>query len=143
MLAHVRRPTSSVWALVVVLLHGAGGVLRAQLTEAGESIRVGVVQGNIDQGVKWAEEWAQRTLANYEAGTREAAAEGARIVVWPETAIPGLPEANRSLAERLESLAVLAGFDSFKQNPLPWMGIVVVWFFILAALSFLPAGQLA
>ena len=97
------------WILAVVVLHGVGGLLRGQSADPGETLRVGIVQGNIDQGVKWRPDWAERTLANYEEGTREAAAQGARLVVWPETAVPGLPEANPELAGRLEALASETG----------------------------------
>ena len=41
----------------------------------GRTLRVAVLQGNIDQGVKWSPEWAERTLAIYEELTRAAAAQ--------------------------------------------------------------------
>jgi apolipoprotein N-acyltransferase len=66
---------------------------------------VAVLQGNIDQGVKWSRDWAERTLAIYEDLTRAAAADGARLVVWPETAVPGSPDADAMLRERLLALA--------------------------------------
>lgn len=54
---------------------------------AGE-VRVGVAQGNIDQAVKWDPSFRAATLRTYVALTREAAAEGAEFVLWPETAVP-------------------------------------------------------
>lgn len=69
------------------------------------SVRIGVVQGNVDQDVKWSPEWAERTLADYEALTRRAADDGAQVVVWPETAVPGSPDYDPNLAERLAALA--------------------------------------
>ena len=38
-----------------------------------ETLRVAVIQGNIDQGVKWNAAWIESTLAKYESLSREAA----------------------------------------------------------------------
>ncbi|MEB2345588.1 MAG: apolipoprotein N-acyltransferase [Deltaproteobacteria bacterium] len=97
------------WAALaaIALLHGAGGLDLA--LEPGDEglarVRVAVAQGNIGQGVKWSPEWADRTLALYEELTRRAAGEGAQVVVWPETAVPGSPDAFPELADRLAGLA--------------------------------------
>jgi apolipoprotein N-acyltransferase len=64
-----------------------------------------VLQGNIDQGQKWSPAFAEETLRIYEELTRAAVARGARIVAWPETAVPGSPDVDRTLRLRLESLA--------------------------------------
>jgi len=90
----------------VALAHAAGLALGAAAKPAsGEPIRVAVLQGNIDQGVKWSEAWRERTFQIYADLTREAARRGARIVVWPETAVPGALEAEPSLAASLRALA--------------------------------------
>ncbi len=68
-------------------------------------VSVAVLQGNIEQGVKWSPDWAERTLAIYDGLTRRAAEEGARVIVWPETAVPGSPEGDPELMDRLLSLA--------------------------------------
>jgi apolipoprotein N-acyltransferase len=98
-------------ALVALLaLHAVGALLAARpLPAAQQSLRVAVLQGSIDQGVKWSPEWADRTLSIYEELTRAAAAEGARVVVWPETAAPGSPDTNPGLRARLAALAREAG----------------------------------
>jgi apolipoprotein N-acyltransferase len=92
---------------VVALAHAAGFALGA--SEPDESglarLKVGVLQGNIDQGVKWSPDEAERTLAIYEALTREAAARGARVIVWPETAVPGAIADGREAKARIERLA--------------------------------------
>jgi apolipoprotein N-acyltransferase len=68
-------------------------------------VLVAVLQGDIDQGVKWSADWAERTLEIYEGLTHQAVARGARVVVWPETAVPGSPDADGDLRARLETLA--------------------------------------
>jgi apolipoprotein N-acyltransferase len=91
----------------VALLHAAGIALSAGGDdEAGlPRLRVAVLQGNIDQGVKWDPAWAERTVEIYERLTREAAARGARLVVWPESAVPGAIVPERDDHLRFERLA--------------------------------------
>ena len=87
-------------------LLGAGALdLARDPGQPSETIRIGVLQGNVDQDVKWSPEWAERTLADSAALTRRAADDGARVVVWPETAVPGSPDYDPILAERLAELA--------------------------------------
>lgn len=102
------RPPRRVLAAlgVVVLAHGVAAALPDPEAEAGRpTVRVAVLQGNIDQGVKWNRAWIDRTLEAYEELSRSAAAEGAQLVVWPETAVPGALEANAGLRGRVEDLA--------------------------------------
>jgi apolipoprotein N-acyltransferase len=54
----------------------------------GPAIRVGLLQGNIDQSVKWDRRYQSRTLETYERLARLAAAERPSLVIWPETALP-------------------------------------------------------
>ena len=100
-------PARALTAVAFVgLVHVAGALdLAREQSADGPRLRVAVAQGNIDQGVKWSPDWADRTLAIYEDLTRRAAAEGAQVVLWPETAVPGLPEANPELADFLAGLA--------------------------------------
>jgi apolipoprotein N-acyltransferase len=66
---------------------------------------VAVLQGNIDQGVKWSPEWVESTLGIYEDLSRRAAAQGARVIVWPETAVPGAIDPGQDDPLRFERLA--------------------------------------
>lgn len=49
---------------------------------------VALVQGSIDQGVKWDPTSRDGTLAVYRTSTLEAARRGAKLIVWPETSLP-------------------------------------------------------
>src|SRR5206468_2639193 len=71
----------------------------------GERVRVAVLQGNIDQGVKWSPEWFESTLETYVDLTREAAAAGAEVVVWPESALPAALEVDGDARDLLANLA--------------------------------------
>ncbi len=53
---------------------------------ASETLSVAIVQGNIDQAIKWERAYQRQTLQTYAELTREGAA--ARLVVWPEAAVP-------------------------------------------------------
>jgi len=91
----------------VLLAHALGyGMAAAEADESGlPRLRVAVLQGNIDQGVKWSPEFAERTLGIYEDLSRRAAARGARVIVWPETAVPGAIDPGRDDQLRFERLA--------------------------------------
>ncbi|MGI9592716.1 MAG: apolipoprotein N-acyltransferase [Myxococcota bacterium] len=93
--------------LALVLAAHAGGLgLRAlEAPDPPETVRVAVLQGNIEQGVKWSRDWYARTLGIYEALSREAAARGAEVIVWPETAVPGWLGVDGTNGEPLQSLA--------------------------------------
>ncbi len=54
------------------------------------SLQVALVQGNIDQSVKWDPAWQGKTLSIYSELTRVAAREHPRLIVWPEAAVPFL-----------------------------------------------------
>ncbi|HKJ24616.1 MAG TPA: apolipoprotein N-acyltransferase, partial [Myxococcota bacterium] len=97
-----RRATWLAPALVV-LAHVLGSL--APAPPDGPTIRTAVVQGNIDQGVKWSPEWADRTLAIYERLSRAAADDGAELILWPETAVPGSVNRNPETHARLAALS--------------------------------------
>jgi apolipoprotein N-acyltransferase len=110
-----RRPSvATVSALVCVLaLHAFGFANRTQPgvndDMLPETIRIAAIQGNIDQGVKWNAAWVERTLAIYEDLSRQAVADGAQIVVWPETAVPGAIEADEAMRGRIAALSHESG----------------------------------
>jgi apolipoprotein N-acyltransferase len=105
--ARRRIPTSAavVAGSVVALAHLVGWLAPDPDAEARATLRVGVLQGNIDQGVKWSPDHVESTLVIYEDLTRRATREGARLVVWPETAVPGSIERDGRLRSRLARLA--------------------------------------
>lgn len=101
-----RRPPASVWgALACVALAHAVGAWLGPPDDDGDTLRLAVLQGNIDQGVKWSPAFAEETLRSYEELSREAARRGARLVVWPETAVPGSLDSDPALRARLTALA--------------------------------------
>ena len=101
-----RRPATRLALAAVLLAHGLGALAPDPEADPGrETVRIAVLQGNIDQGVKWNRAFAERTLRTYEQQTRAAVAAGARVVVWPETAVPGAVDGDPGLRARLAALA--------------------------------------
>jgi apolipoprotein N-acyltransferase len=102
----IRLPRALAALGVVALALGLGALSNATAARpSGGSLRVGLLQGNIDQGVKWSPAFADETMLAYEALSRQAVAAGARLVVWPETAVPGSVETERGFGPRLAQLA--------------------------------------
>ena len=52
------------------------------------TLGVGLVQGNIDQSVKWDESFQKETLRIYERLSLRVAEKEAELIIWPETATP-------------------------------------------------------
>ena len=56
--------------------------------EEGRQVKVALIQGNIPQDQKWDAAHAAGILNTYLTLTREAAAKGAQLVIWPESSTP-------------------------------------------------------
>ena len=76
--------------LLVFALSAWGAWRRAQLRALpiAHHLRVGLIQGNVEQDKKWNPDFQEATLARYERLTREVAAQGVDLLIWPETAVP-------------------------------------------------------
>lgn len=91
LLWHFRRDRSVPLKLITLGLLGAiwaGGALLQRIEWSrpyGEPVKVALLQGNIPQDLKWQAEVRAATLAQYQ---QMALASDARIIVFPETALP-------------------------------------------------------
>lgn len=75
-------------AVIIVFQYGVGTALWLTNKNEGETVRVAAIQGNISSHEKWDSSSTKKTLSVYRQYTEQAAREGAKIVVWPETALP-------------------------------------------------------
>ncbi|MGH7478031.1 MAG: apolipoprotein N-acyltransferase [Candidatus Methylomirabilales bacterium] len=108
---HVRRsarqalmPVLGVGVLLIgTVVFGMGRRVSAEIPR--REIRVSVVQGNIEQGIKWDPEFAGRTIAVYDRLTRRAD-RGSDLIVWPETAVPFFLREGGPLTRRVLDLAM-------------------------------------
>ncbi len=78
---------AAVVLLVGVYVWGANEVERWRVP-GDNTVRVAVVQPNVDLAVKWKAEFKDSTLTLLEKLVREGAAAGAEVIVFPETAAP-------------------------------------------------------
>lgn len=67
-------------------------------------IRVAIIQASIDQSIKWNPEYQDKTLDVYGRLTRLALRQKARLIVWPETAVPFFFQNRPKLALRVVSM---------------------------------------
>lgn len=84
-------PKAATTAVLVAatLLYGAYRLHAVPAALAGSpSMSLGLIQGNVDQGEKWAKELAQRNLDMHREGARRLAESFVEMIIWPEAAFP-------------------------------------------------------
>lgn len=91
--------------LIVLVAWGFWRVGTLERTTPAGSLRVGFIQGNVAQDEKWDPAYQEATVDRYERLTHEAAAQGAELVVWPETAAPFFFQTDSALRDRVTMLA--------------------------------------
>jgi len=109
LLSSLRQP----WAWVLLALIWGGGLVLDQaewVSPRGEPIRVSLVQGSIEQKLKWLPEQFRPTLERYLGLTAEAG--DSRLIVWPETAVPAFAyQVEESLLQPLDEELRARGQD--------------------------------
>lgn len=91
LVALVSSPRRLLPAVLVLSLVWGSGWLFAQkdwTTPSGDALKVSIIQGNVEQAIKWSPEARQPTIDLYLRLTRQEW--GSDLVVWPETALPAL-----------------------------------------------------
>ncbi len=66
----------------------AYGTWRLDESRPGSPVKVSLVQGNIEQNLKWDPGYQDRVVAIYQELTRRAADGSPDLIVWPETSLP-------------------------------------------------------
>ncbi len=88
--------------LVLVLFYGSS---RLSSSDEGKPLKVALVQGNIEQDIKWDPAFQETTVAAYERLSREACATGVDLLVWPESAAPFFFQSDAKFTPRIRALA--------------------------------------
>lgn len=110
----------AVSALLFALFYGS--MNRAVDSNFNEPVKAAVIQPNIDQGIKWDEEYRTVSIETLMDLTRAAAAYSPRLVVWPETATPFYFQENRDFAEMLSDflstnkMSLILGSPAYEQS---------------------------
>ncbi|MCX5859028.1 MAG: apolipoprotein N-acyltransferase [Proteobacteria bacterium] len=100
------------------LLFGALRLSELEGTAArGKELRVGLIQGNIEQDLKWQPELQAETVNIYLGLSREAVREGAELLVWPETALTFFYEDDREFRPMIKAMVAEAGVPLLFGSP--------------------------
>ncbi len=116
-------PLAMAFALVLIVAGwGSLRIARAQLTREGERVRVGLVQGNVEQADKEDARQFAPIFARYLQMTRQAIFQGASFIVWPESSTPFYFAEDREAAEQVRRIAreahvsILLGSDEIERG---------------------------
>lgn len=103
----------SLLALSLILLVTTAGLSKIQWTTPFNSkLQVSLVQGNIDQNLKWQPQYRQQFLQLYRSLTQDI--QDADLILWPETAVPLLlehaaPYLQQVLSDLPDNTALITG----------------------------------
>jgi apolipoprotein N-acyltransferase len=124
-----RTVTAVLVILVSVYVHGLWRIDAVNAAvEGAPRIRVGMLQGNIEQGIKNRDMQNQEFIVGkFERLQQEALARGAEVVIWPEAAYPApLHKADTTLSGRrfpdLAGATGIVGATVFWRDPPLWTG---------------------
>ncbi len=87
------------------------------LAENSDRMRVAVIQGNIEQSLKWDDEFREKTTSKYIRLTSNVLEESPDLVVWPETALPFYFSHDRELTFRVLNAVSRAGVYHLVGSP--------------------------
>jgi apolipoprotein N-acyltransferase len=115
-------PATAVLALAVTLWYGQAHLKDSSSTSSASSIRIGLVQANIDQAHKWDAAYRRETLDRYQRLTEQAAT-NVDLLIWPEAATPFLferePDYSREVLRLVEThrAPLLFGSPALRHYP--------------------------
>jgi apolipoprotein N-acyltransferase len=94
---------------IISLAYGYYRLAGRQHDTQGKSVRAVVIQGNIDQSLKWDPAYQAETVAVYQRLTRSANDFRPELIVWPETSVPFFFQDGDTLSEKVASSAKGSG----------------------------------
>ena len=84
--------------LMVVLIYGLFRISEIdKVSDHWKTLRIAIVQGNIDQGRKWDASFQKQTVDIYRNLSLDTAKQGVRLIIWPETAVPFYLQSDKDL----------------------------------------------
>lgn len=117
----IRRTTGvalSILSIIALFIYGQIRLgQQTNLMSKSKGIKVAVVQGNIPQDVKWSKSFRKWALLRHENLSKAASAEGAKLIIWAETAIPIFQDVAEPLYHSLSK--VVAEIDRYVLTGLP------------------------
>ncbi len=118
-------PAAAAAVVLALVTWGQSRLTGNVLVGAGRPLRVGIVQGNVPQDQKWDPSEARQIFDRYLRLSAQAVHEGAKLVIWPESATPFYFEVSpdetdvlRQLARRWK-ISLLIGSDQWERTTPP------------------------
>lgn len=106
--------------LIIILAYGFLRISQIDKTIADwKSLKIAIVQGNIDQGRKWDLAFQKETVDIYKNLSLTLMKQGARLIVWPESAVPFYIQSEKELGYEIYNVPKAAnaylftGADSY------------------------------
>jgi apolipoprotein N-acyltransferase len=96
-------------AVVATAAWGSARMGENALTRQGVAFRVGLVQGNVSQDEKWSRDRAGNVVQTYLDLSRQVAGRGARLILWPESALPFFFEEEPLVGSAVRQVAIDTG----------------------------------
>ncbi|MBW2309847.1 MAG: apolipoprotein N-acyltransferase [Deltaproteobacteria bacterium] len=93
----------------VTLVYGYSSLRQKSEGSGDRALRAAIVQGNIDQSMKWDEDFQYQTVSIYHALSLESAPFRPHIILWPETAVPFFFQDSAHLCQFVYRAARVAG----------------------------------
>ncbi len=118
--SEVPYPAKSAIIFLILLSSTLGyGFSRLNLPLPKETaIKVALIQGNIDQDVKWSPAFREKTVDIYTNLSKQAALkQKTDLIVWPESAAPFFFQENSATSDRIRTLAKELGVYLFFGSP--------------------------
>lgn len=85
--------------------------------KGGKSVKAAIIQGNIDQSIKWNPAYQEKSVDTYHRLTLSTSLFKPDLVVWPETAMPFFFQDNEDLSPRVFEMSKQAGADLIFGSP--------------------------
>ena len=119
---HMIAGMATVGLVAVVAALGTWRVAGGALVTQGPVVKVGLLQGNVEQNQKWDPAFRAVILQRYLDLSQRVINEGARLVVWPEASTPFFLEAEPAAAAPIRALArqsrtpMIVGTDEYERD---------------------------
>jgi apolipoprotein N-acyltransferase len=120
----LKKKTLKWEALVFILLlsasliYGNQTLAKIEKTEKSRgTVKIAVIQGNIDQSVKWLPSYQQATVRIYQDLSKSIYAFKPDLMVWPETSVPLFFQEQNELTASISTVAQESGADLIFGSP--------------------------
>ena len=79
----------ALFIVIVVALYGRWQLIEfKKRTETSATMNVGLIQGNIDQDIKWNKAFREKAITTHQQLSLKALHENTRLIIWPESSTP-------------------------------------------------------